>query len=193
MIDSPRNDPLADLGPATFEVLHERNKQKIIRYVARRVRNREATIDIVSEVWEVILQRFSKLPHPDNWNAFVWGVARNKVADWRRAATQKLDPIYLEQPELDRVAGEVVDEPELGQHEERCRLMKALNKAINSELTPSQREAVFLRYVDEMTIPEISNMMKVSTSVARKHVERGLKAARKSLAKAGFIVPKEAR
>ncbi len=193
MIDSPRNDPLADMGPVTFEVLHERHSRRLILYVARKMPKHADLANLIATVWEVVLVRFETLPHPKDWNTFVWSVVNNKIVDYWREAGKPSAPIYLEQHELDRVAGEVVDEPDLGQHEERRQLLRAVEKTIKNDLTDSQREAVVLRHVHKMTYPEISTVMKVSRSVAKKHVERGIMAARRSLAKAGYIVPKEAR
>jgi RNA polymerase sigma factor (sigma-70 family) len=164
------------------------------RYVARRVRNPEATIEIMSQIWEATYVRFEKKPPPRNWNELVWGIARNKVADWGRSRNKTPDPIYMDLDDLERVAGEVVDKPDLGEAEELQRLRRTLKHTLAHDLTALQREAVILRYVDELTYPEIASLMKVSRSVAKKHVERGIVNARKSMVKAGFLVQvKEAK
>lgn len=189
MTDSPQDDKLADFGLITLDSLYERHNRKLARYVARRVRDREATVTIVSNIWEATHVKFEKKLHPRDWHQFVWGIARNKVADWARSNNRKPDPIYLEPTDLERIASEVVDESRLERAEEEQRLRGALRKAMHKDLTDLQREAVLLRYVEEMTYPEIAIVMKSSRSVVKKHVERGMRNARKSMAKAGFFVP----
>ena len=194
MIDSPRDDEPADFGPTTFEDLFERHDRKMKRYVARRVHNAEATIEIMSQIWEATYVRFEKKQPPRDWNKLIWGIARNKVADWGRSHNRTPDPIFMDLDGLERVAGEVVDKPDLGEAEELQRLRRALRHTLYHDLTASQREAVILRYIDELTYPEIASLMKVSRSGAKKHVERGIVSARKSMVRAGFLVQvKEAK
>jgi DNA-directed RNA polymerase specialized sigma24 family protein len=159
VIDSRDDDP-ADFAPATFDNLYARHARGLTRYVARRVRNHEATVKIVGKIWDATLVRFAKEPHPKDWNKFIWGIAKNKIADWARSSGSKPDPIYLDPVDLERVAGEVVEESGLES----------------------------LKCVDEMTYPEMANVMGVSKSTVKKHVERGIRNARVSMARAGFFV-----
>jgi len=187
VIDSGDDDS-ADFGPITADNLYKRHVRGLTKYVARRVHNPQATVEIVGKIWEAILVRFEKEPPPEDWDKLIWGIARNKVADWGRSRKTKPDPIYLDWVDLERAAGGVVDEPRLERIEEERPLLEALWCAMNNDLTELQREAVILRYVDKLTYPEMANVLGTSKSAVKKHVERGIRKARISMAKAGFSV-----
>lgn len=187
MIDPPDDDS-ADFRPVTADGLYRRHNLGLTKYVARRVRDREATCEIVGRVWEAILVGFEKETQPKDWDKIVWGIAKNKIADWGRSRNTVPDPIYLDWTDLERVAGGVVDEPRLEKVQEERRLREALRYALDNDLTELQREAVILKYVDRFTYPEMASIMGVSRSVAKKHVERGIRNARISMTRAGFFI-----
>lgn len=196
MIDSPGNGTPADEDcPLTFDGLYQKHHKKSFYYVARRVRSQRESLDVFQESWTAIFVRFEEGPPPENWHQFIWGVIRNKIVDHARERLK--DPECMELSDLDYFAEKSnlkSEDPDIGEVDEQRRCREALRYALKNDLTVIQRKAVWLRYVDRFTIQEIADVMKVSRSTARKHVERGIAAARKSMAKAGFLVPvKEAK
>ncbi|GAA2969293.1 RNA polymerase sigma factor [Actinokineospora diospyrosa] len=194
MIDSPHNDDLADAGPVTLEVLYERHNRKLTHYVARRMSyDQEATIQVVENTWEVVCVRFDEERHPRDWNAYLWRVAQNKVADWFRNSSRSPTLLHLSPDDLGKAADDRTAQADVAETAERRALRAALLLAIRDSLTPPQRQAIILRYIDELTLSEISSIMGVSRTGVKKHIQRGIANARKALAKVGYIVTKEAR
>ena len=68
---------------------------------------------------------------------------------------------------------EISIEESLADEEEYQRL-KAKVEELMSELTPSQKEAVYLRYMQEMSYEEIAQLLNITPESARKNVFRAM-------------------
>jgi len=72
-----------------FEALYTAHYQAIAGYVCRRVAGHEAD-DVIAEVFAVAWRRFHHVPGPLGDRLWLFGVARNIVADQRRSERRRL-------------------------------------------------------------------------------------------------------
>lgn len=72
-----------------FEALYAAHYQAIAGYVLRRVAAHEAD-DVIAQVFTVVWRRFSEVPAPPGDRPWLFGVARNTIADQRRSERRRL-------------------------------------------------------------------------------------------------------
>jgi DNA-directed RNA polymerase specialized sigma24 family protein len=71
-----------------FEALYCAHYQAIAGYVLRRVPAHEAD-DVIAQVFTVAWRRFDHVPPPPDDRLWLFGVARNSVADQRRSERRR--------------------------------------------------------------------------------------------------------
>jgi RNA polymerase sigma-70 factor (ECF subfamily) len=80
---------MAFARPEPFEALYAAHFQEIAAYVRRRVRPEDAD-DVTAQVFTVAWRRLGSIPDPPADRLWLYGVARNCVADAERAARRRL-------------------------------------------------------------------------------------------------------
>jgi RNA polymerase sigma-70 factor, ECF subfamily len=76
------------VGELTFEALYAAHYQAIAGYVMRRVAAGEAD-DVIAQVFTVAWRRFGQVPLPPLDRPWLFGVARNTVADHQRSERRR--------------------------------------------------------------------------------------------------------
>ena len=158
-----------------FGALYERYFSPVYRYIFFRVRNTAVAEDITQAVF---LKVFEKLPSYQDRKrpplAFFFTVARNKVIDyWRVNKRTELledenDFIDLS-PSAENIFSRTIASEELS---------RALEK-----IKPDQREAIILKFINELSYPEIAVMLKKKETAVRQLVSRGIKNLRQHFVK----------
>ncbi len=145
---------------AAFAALQSRYLDRVFSYVRRRVSQREDAEDITFEVFASAARAASSFRGDSG--LFVWlvGIARRKVADHHRRSRH---PVAVRECELGPVeqatlAGiEPIDLP-LAERLRRHDLAVAVRQAV--ELLPaSQREALLLRYVEQLSVRDVARLL----------------------------------
>lgn len=107
-----------------------------------------------------------------NDKAVLIRIARNLVYDhYRRKRLLKWLPIEQERPDERPLPPEIVE-----RSEEVRRLYRAL-----SEIRLNYREAIVLRYIEEMSVKEVAGHLQMTEVQVKNNTVRGLKALRKIL------------
>jgi len=148
-----------------FRLLYERNHAPIAAYVRRRVRRADGSdADIVAEVFVVAWRRFLEVPEQTKELPWLYGVARNLVANHFRSVQRSsalTDRLVLEE----RVAGEV----ETGSSDQEIRVRRAV-----AQLTDLDREIFRLIHWEGLSHEEVG----LSVGITAKAVERRVARAR---------------
>jgi RNA polymerase sigma-70 factor (ECF subfamily) len=144
-----------------WEEIYETHYPAIYRYVHARVEE-SAVADIAAEVFAGAVASISGYSGKRPLLAWLYGIARHRVADYHRRAKRR-EPFIARFPlfgagagyandssfEREQAAGDRRGDP--AAHIERLDLNRALDR-----LTAIQREVVLLRYFVGLTTPEIS-------------------------------------
>jgi RNA polymerase sigma factor (sigma-70 family) len=85
-----------------FEALYRSCYEDLLRYALRRTSRLEMAADVVADAFLVAWQRIGDIP-PDNGRAWLFGVARNVLANQRRAARRSDDLTARLRQELTQV------------------------------------------------------------------------------------------
>lgn len=153
-----------------FGLIYEAYFSQIYRYIYFRVQNVAVAEDITQAVF---LKVFEKLPdYQDRQRpplAYFFTVARNKVIDyWRK--NKRVESLDAEN-DLSKItdttdtAEEIVSRTIAGEE-----ISRALEK-----ISESEREVVILKFLNELSYPEIAKLLKKNEAAIRQLASRGLK------------------
>jgi len=158
----------------TFKKIYEEQSDSIFRFCLTRVSNREQALDITQETFLRLWKSFLEDKKVLNHKAFLFAIAHHLIIDWyRKKKSISLDKIINNEKESYDVPDEkTIDNIEVGA--EGRFLLEKIN-----ELTPTYKESVYLRYVENLTPQEIGNILNISANAAGVRVNRGLEELRK--------------
>ncbi len=159
--------------PESYGKLYDMYVDQIFRFIRFKVNTDEIAQDITSDVflktWQYIQESERKI---ENFNALIYRVARNCVVDFYRKKSKESVVTNLEQfEEIIEDRKDLIDEVDkridLEQIENKLKLLKE-----------EYREVVILRYIDNLTIAEISQILDKTKSNVRVLIHRALKTLR---------------
>lgn len=160
----------------SFAVFYRRYSELVLGFFARRVASPEAAADLTMEVFAAALlaTRRASSPVPEHPSAWLFAVARNKLADsYRRGyveatmrARLQTEAVALDDDDIARI-NELTDED---------RIMELLQA-----LPPDQREAVQASIIDDERHTVTAARLGCSALVVRQRASRGLRALRGAL------------
>lgn len=161
--------------------LYERYRGRVLGFLAKEMRDREAAEDVFQEVWMKVLQRIESFdPARAPFRAWLFRVAANAAVDRkRRDGVRQAD-------ELDAFAEDGVHRhadllPSGGPGPERRSAAREAWRALDRELArldSRQRTALLLRHQQGLSYSEISRVMGVPDGTAKTLVFRGVRALR---------------
>ncbi len=151
---------------------------RIYRFVFFKVNSVHDAQDITSEVFLKMWQYIREDREIKNLNAFIYMVARNSVIDFYRQKSRK-------EEKEDRISDDalprVIDEDnDLARKQALSFDVQNVIKGLDS-LKDEYKEVVVLRYLDELSIEEISQILGKTKGSVRVLVHRALGALKKCL------------
>jgi RNA polymerase sigma-70 factor, ECF subfamily len=161
--------------PEAFSRVYDLYVDRIYRFVFFKVSSQEEAQDLTSEVflktWQYIISGKDIL----NLNAYLYRVARNLVVDHYRKASQKevsFDALAQGADSLDQESGLRMEQTKA--LEDKLQIEKIEIKL--QGLKDEYREVIILRFVDEMSISEIADIMEKKKGAVRVILFRALNA-----------------
>lgn len=153
-----------------FQICYGEYADALFRFCVMKTSNREVALDLSQETFVRFWGELRAKRHIEKPRAFLYTIARNLVIDhYRRKKTGSLDA-------LEEHSGEFGEAP---RSEEASAYREALG-AIGT-LPPEYRDAVFLRYVEEMKPREIAEITGEPVNVISIRITRGMKELRSRL------------
>lgn len=163
--------------PELLDELIVRYQHRLLRYLLYLTGNREQAEDMFQETWMRVLQRGSQYSGAARFDTWLFTIARNLVIDLRRkrqmASLEDLSECGGMDLALDTVSTEKSPFEQLQTTENRQVVAQAL-----LELDPLHREAIVLRFHEEMTLEEVSQVTMTPLSTVKSRLYRGLAAMR---------------
>ncbi len=155
--------------PDALRALHNRLYEPVYRYVHFKVSDPQASEDLTSEVFLRVLEALKKgkmwKTTPDAW---IFGIARNVVADHYRKAGRRPE-VALDE----RLA--MPDEQNLTQRVVVAEQHEELAKAITT-LTDEQRDVVLLRFMEGLSINDVAEVLNKTPGAVKGLQHRALRA-----------------
>lgn len=154
-----------------FATLYTSYFTPLFRYIFYRVKDHEVAEDLTQTIF---VRLFEKLDSMDakNPRAYLYMIARNIVIDfWKK---KKATPVDFTDPEVKHPVTDATDiEAKADQSLARDRINRAMK-----HLSDDQREALTLRFNEQLSHKEISHIMNKTEATVRQLQCRGLKALR---------------
>jgi RNA polymerase sigma-70 factor (ECF subfamily) len=165
-----------------FELLYERHKGPLYRYLLRYVRNAAAAADLFQEVWSKVIATRARYEARAKFATFLFHIAHNCAIDHHRRGVASI------QGRFDEGASPLADLPDPEHQrpdriaeldEERSALLAAL-----AALPGEQREAFLLREEAGLGIEEIARVTGVPAETAKSRLRYAVRKLRETLLEA---------
>jgi len=153
--------------------------EKIYRFIYFKVSSVSDAQDLTSEVFLKMWQRLKDGKEVKNLNSFIYIIARNSVIDFYRQRSQRDDkersiddserPIHLIDEKNDLIRKKIMASD-----------MEVVTKGL-ANLKDEYREVVMLRFMDELSIAEIANILNKSKGAVRVIIHRALSALKENI------------
>ena len=166
--DAPTDEELlGSSGREAFGAFYDRHARAVLEYFARRTRDPESAADLTAETFAAaIVARRRFRPGPLPASAWLFGIARHKLADFQRRGR-------AEHRALRRLG---VERPRLGEEDVRLAELMAdeVSMQLLSELPQDERRAIQAHVLEDREYAEIAAAAVISEPAARMRVSRGL-------------------
>lgn len=163
--------------PEAFSKVYDLYTDRIYRFVFFKVNSKEEAQDLTSEVFLKTWQCIIAGKDITNLNAYIYRVARNLVIDHYRKASKKevsFDALAGGLDSLDQEESLKVEQ--IKQLEDKMQMEKIEDKLRG--LKDEYREVIILRYVDDLSINEIADIVEKKKGAVRVILFRALNALR---------------
>ncbi|MGA7158332.1 MAG: RNA polymerase sigma factor [Acidobacteriaceae bacterium] len=169
---------LRDRDVELLQTLVEAYQDRLVRYLTYVLGRRDGVDDLVQETWLRVMERGRSYDGRSRFEPWLFTVARNRAVDFlRRRREVSLD---AEEGEVGggvmAVSAEASPFVMAARTEDAARLAGALQG-----LQPMYREALVLRFVEEMSLQEIGAVMGAPVATVAARIYRGLAALRRRM------------
>ncbi len=150
-----------------YTTLIEPVERALYRSIWRILQDRTDADEALQDALETIWKRFSKIRKHPNPPALMMRIGMNAAYDLlrRRTRSRKVEMVGLPQEIVDDVPGAL---NRLERNELRLEIYRAI-----SRISRKQAQAVLMRFVQELSFPEIASALGCREATARTHVKRG--------------------
>ena len=139
-----------------LEKIIRQHYDAIFRYCYHHVGSRAVAEDLCQDTFASFIEHFAEIRSVGKAKTYLYTIAKNKCRDFYK----KKAPIFVEE----------VPEPE---KEERMEELVIVRQMVMS-LPEAFREAVVLRYFQNLKYPEIAAILGINLSLAKYRVKKGL-------------------
>jgi RNA polymerase sigma-70 factor (ECF subfamily) len=148
-----------------FELLYERHKGPLYRYLQRMCGRREVADDLFQEVWSKVIANRSRYEVRAQFNTFLFRIAHNCAVDYFRRSGR---PHERAAQDVDEIAEEIGaaehERPDAALSEAQVR--SDFRRAL-AELPPEQRDVFVLYEESGLTLEEIGRITGVAMETAK--------------------------
>jgi RNA polymerase sigma-70 factor (ECF subfamily) len=156
--------------------LVERCQHRLVRYLLYLIGRREYAEDLAQETWVRVLQRGSQYNGRQRFDPWLFAIARNLAIDYLRKKRKAVQTVSL--PD-DHDAVLLLPSSGPSPFEAAARSQDAMRLAGRLQiLAPLYREALLLRFQEDMSLPEIAQVVGAPVTTVSSRIYRGLAALR---------------
>ena len=154
----------AQTDAQAFGALYDRYIQRVYRYCYYRTNSPPDAEDLTAQIFLAVLEGLPRYRQDGHFAAWLFSIARKKVADFHRRALHAAH-VSLEEAALPPIHTDLAMEVETSQRRERLsRLIQALPE--------NERELIHLRYVAELSFAEMARALRKNEEAVKKTLYR---------------------
>ena len=163
--------------------LVERCQHRLVRYLLYLTGRREYAEDLAQETWVRVLQRGSQYNGRQRFDPWLFAIARNLAIDYLRKKRKGVQTVSLPN---DRDAMLLLPTSGPSPFEAAARSEDAIRLAGQLQiLSPLYREALLLRFQEDLSLPEIAQVLGAPVTTVTSRIYRGLAALRSAFEEGG--------
>jgi RNA polymerase sigma-70 factor (ECF subfamily) len=156
--------------------LVERYQHRLVRYLVYLTGRREFAEDLAQETWVRVLQRGSQYNPRQRFEPWLFAIARNLAIDYLRKKQKTASSTSLPD-DGDEIL--LLPSSDLSPFEAAARSEDATRLAGRLQiLPPPYREALLLRFQEDMSLAEMTQVLGAPTTTVTSRIYRGLAALR---------------
>jgi RNA polymerase sigma-70 factor, ECF subfamily len=165
---------------SAFDELVDLFQDDIYKMIFYRTRTQMDAEDITQEVFIQAFRKLSELKKVERFKSWLFSIAVNRVRDFnRKKRFRALFKMSDDSNEIKAEESQINDSPEAINGLMRQEFWKQIGLLLN-KLPQMEREVFLLRFMDHLSIKEISGALKKSESTVKTHLYRALVKFRKS-------------
>lgn len=182
--DSQWWDSFRNGDEKAFSWIFNNYVQSLYQYGIRFVADEDLVKDSIQELFIKLYNNRTNLSATDNIQLYLFRALKNRLIN---NLSNKRDFISLSTSTLPFEV-ENSSDTELEDEEWSVTLRKLRLEKGMKNLTPRQREAIYLRYIKEMSIDEICTLLNLNQQSARNLIHRGIEKLRKEISLAIILL-----
>jgi RNA polymerase sigma-70 factor, ECF subfamily len=163
--------------------LVERFQRRLVRYLLYLTGTREYAEDLAQETWVRVLQRGSQYNGRQRFDPWLFAIARNLAIDYLRKKQKAVQAASLPN---DPDAVLLLPSSGPSPFEAAARSEDAIRLAGQLQiLSPLYREVLLLRFQEDLSLPEIAQVLGAPLTTVTSRIYRGLAALRSAFEEGG--------
>lgn len=164
--------------PEAFASLYDLYVGRIYRFIFFKVNRKEEAEDLTSDVflktWQYLTEKTDK--EIKSFSGLIYQVARNSLVDWYRAKANRPEFSLEQAPDVEEIPGEDKMVANLMVNESAKVLLKHVR-----QMKQEYQEVILLRYIEELSIKEIAQIIKKSPINVRVTLHRATNILKKAM------------
>ncbi|MBW2591924.1 MAG: RNA polymerase sigma factor [Deltaproteobacteria bacterium] len=169
--------------------LVEQFQEKIFRMVFYRIRSRSDAEDLTQEIFLQAFKSLPRLKNEERFKSWLFSIAINRIRDYYRK--KKLRSFFMTSIESEENVGRAPRQEDDGGTGALQRVMrKDFWKQVGillDKMPRMEREVFTLRFMDQLSIREVSQALKKNESTVKTHLYRGIQKFRKEASMRNFL------
>ncbi len=171
--------PVDDSSRGRFEAVYSQTYEPILGYALRRCDSPEDAADVVAETFATAWRRVDVLPPGDEARLWLYGIARNILANHHRRQARRPVALAAELADVYAGRGRIVPEDSVA--------MSAIAEAFGA-ISDDDREILSLVAWEGLDHGEIATVLGASRNAVRIRLHRARKRFSKALSRVGVTV-----
>lgn len=157
-----------------FDQLIDRYQKDIYRMIYYRIHRQMDAEDLTQDVFVRAFRSISRLREPQRFRSWLYTIAVNRVNDYlRKKRVRSIFKSADEGPEVQPQADDHRENPEALEQVLKEDFWRQVGR-IAKKLSKMEREVFMLRFMDDLNIAEIAQILKKSESTVKTHLYRAL-------------------
>lgn len=157
-----------------FDQLIDRYQGDIYRMIYYRLRKQMDAEDLTQDVFIRAYRSIARLRKPERFRSWLYTIAVNRVNDYlRKKRVRSIFKSSDEGPEIHPEADQLREKPEALEQVLKEDFWRQVTR-IAEKLSKMESEVFMLRFMDDLNIAEIAQVLKKSESTVKTHLYRAL-------------------
>lgn len=176
-LDQQSDEKLAQMASAqedAFYILMQRYEEKLFRYIKRKIGfNQENAEDVLQETFVKTYRNINSFDSSLKFSSWIYRIAHNESISYWRKHKKTNNDVSLDKEEnglIHVLSGDESSDDEVMANEQREKIKRAL-----SHMPENYREVLELRYLDEKSYEEISDILQKPVGTVSAMINRAKK------------------